>query len=153
MAWGNSVTVVGNLTRDPELRFTNSGMAVGRCTVAYSKRKGDSEQTSFFDVVCFREMAENMAESLSKGMRVVVTGEIQQNSWENDQGEKRSKIEILADDVGPSLRWASAEVQRNERREGDFVPGGGNQQARSGGGGQGGNQAGGPAFDPDEEPF
>ena len=151
MAWGNSVTVVGNLTRDPELRFTNSGMAVARLTVAFSKRgrDGGEERTSFFDVVCFREMAENSAESLTKGSRVIVTGEIQQNSWENDQGEKRSKIEILADDVGPSLRWASAEVQRNERRDGDYQPN--RAPSRSGGGEPSGG--GGPAFNPDEEPF
>ncbi|MEO1065353.1 MAG: single-stranded DNA-binding protein [Actinomycetota bacterium] len=148
MAWGNSVTVVGNLTRDPELRFTNSGMAVGRLTVAFSKRgrDGQGEKTSFFDVVMFREMAENAAESLTKGMRVVVTGEIQQNSWENDQGEKRSKIEILADDIGPSLRWASADVQKNERREGEYQP-------NQGGGGSRPQPGTGPAFNPDEEPF
>ncbi|MEM9468399.1 MAG: single-stranded DNA-binding protein [Actinomycetota bacterium] len=147
MAWGNNCTVVGNLTRDPELRFTSSGMAVARCTIAFSKRgrDGADERTSFFDVVCFREMAENLAESCTKGSRVIVTGEMQQNSWENDQGEKRSKIEILADDIGPSLRWASAEVQRNERREGNGHDRAAGDRVRQG--------QGGPAFDPDEEPF
>lgn len=144
MAWGNTVTIVGNVTRDPELRFTNSGMAVARMGIAVNKRGRDQEEkTSFFDVVCFREMAENIAESLQRGARVVVTGELSQNTWETDQGEKRSKVEILADDIGPSLRWATAEVSKNERRDG-----GGSDSNR------GGNQSGGEApFNPNEEPF
>ncbi|MFN2503983.1 MAG: single-stranded DNA-binding protein, partial [Acidimicrobiales bacterium] len=71
---------------------------------------------SFFDVVCWREMAENASESLSKGARVVVTGRLEQRSWETPEGDKRSKIEIVADEVGPSLRWATAQVVKNERR-------------------------------------
>ena len=75
------------------------------------------EATSFFDVVCWRDLAENVALSLSKGMRVVVTGRLEQRSWETDDGEHRSKVEIVADEVGPSLRFATADVQRTQRRQ------------------------------------
>jgi single-strand DNA-binding protein len=77
------------------------------------------EQVSFFNVVAWREMAENVANSLTKGSRVVVTGRLEQRSWETENGEKRSVIEIAADEIGPSLRWATASVTRNERRDGD----------------------------------
>ncbi len=148
MAWGNSVTVVGNVTRDPELRFSNSGMAVARMGIAVNKRGRDQEEkTSFFDVVCFREMAENISESLQRGSRVIVTGELSYSTWETDQGDKRSKVEILADDIGPSMRWATAEVTKNERRDGggDFNRGG----ASSGGAANSGAAP----FNPNEEPF
>lgn len=143
MAWGNTVTIVGNVTRDPELRFTNSGMAVARLGVAVNKRSRDGEEkTSFFDVVCFREMAENIAESLQRGARVMVTGELSQDTWETPEGQKRSKVEILADDIGPSLRWASAQVTKNERRDGGggFSAGGGSTEESG-------------PFAHDEEPF
>jgi single-strand DNA-binding protein len=153
MAWGNSVTVVGNVTRDPELRFSNSGMAVARMGIAVNKRGRDQEEkTSFFDVVCFREMAENISESLQRGSRVIVTGELSYSTWETDQGDKRSKVEILADDIGPSMRWATAEVTKNERRDGggDFNRGG----ASSGGAGNSGaGNSGAAPFNPNEEPF
>jgi single-strand DNA-binding protein len=74
------------------------------------------ETTSFFDIVCWREMAENVSESLQKGARVVVTGRLEQRSWETPEGDRRSKIEVIADEVGPSLRWATAEVRKNDRR-------------------------------------
>jgi single-strand DNA-binding protein len=74
------------------------------------------EATSFFDVVCWRDLAENVALSLSKGMRVVVTGRLEQRSWETEEGEHRSKVEVTADEIGPSLRFATADVQRTERR-------------------------------------
>ncbi len=122
MSNGNSVTLVGNITRDPELRFTPSGQANASFGLAVNRRWQDrqsgewQEVTSFFDVVCWREMAENVSESLGRGARVVVTGRLEQRSWENQEGERRSKIEVVADDVGPSLRWATATVTKNERR-------------------------------------
>lgn len=124
MAAGNNVTVVGNATRDPELRFTNSGQAVAAFGLAVNRRWQNrqtqewEEQVSFFDVTCWAQLAENVAESIPKGARVIVTGRLDQRSWETDDGEKRSKIEIVADEVGPSLRWATAVITKNERREG-----------------------------------
>lgn len=120
----NTVTVIGNLTRDPELRFTPSGQAVASFGLAVNRRWQDrasgewNEQTSFFDVKCWSQMAENVGESLSRGARVVVSGRLEQRSWETEQGDRRSKVEIVADEVAPSLRWATVEVKKNERREG-----------------------------------
>ena len=129
MGFDNTVTVVGNVTRDPELRFSQSGMAIAQFGVAWNRKRQDQEdETSFFDVVCFRQLAENVAESIRKGGRVVVYGTLQQRSWETDQGDRRSKVEILADDVAPSLKWATAEVVKNERS------GGGGGGYRDGGG-------------------
>src|SRR5436309_5794445 len=122
---GNSVTLVGNITRDPELRFTPSGQATASFGLAVNRRWQNrqtqdwEEATSFFDVVCWREMAENASESLTKGARVIVTGRLEQRSWESQEGEKRSKIEVVADEIGPSLRWATAEVKKNDRRTPD----------------------------------
>lgn len=150
MAFDNNVIVVGNITRDPELRFTPGGMAVASFGLAWNRRRQDGEEeVSFFDVTCFRSLAENVAESLSKGSRVIVYGTLQQRSWENAQGERRSKVEILADDVGPSLRWATAQVERNEFRGG----GGASGPAPSGGGARSSDPAPPPAYDTDEEPF
>ena len=119
MGFDNTVTVVGNVTRDPELRFAQSGMAIAQFGLAWNRRRQDQEdEVSFFDVTCFRQLAENVAESLKKGSRVVVYGTLQQRSWENDQGDRRSKVEILADDVAPSLKWATAAVTKNERSGG-----------------------------------
>ncbi|MDQ6839819.1 MAG: single-stranded DNA-binding protein [Actinomycetota bacterium] len=121
MATGNSVTVVGNLTRDPELRFTPSGQATTTFGLAVNRRWQNrqtqewDESTSYFDVVCWAQMAENVAQSLSKGTRVVVDGRLEQRSWENAEGEKRSKIEVTADEVAPSLRWATVSITKNER--------------------------------------
>jgi single-strand DNA-binding protein len=118
----NSVTLVGNVTRDPELRFVASGQANCSFGLAVNRRWQNrqtqewEEATSFFNVVCWREMAENVAESIVKGTRIVVTGRLEQRSWETDQGEKRSVVEVVADEIGPSLRWATAQVTRNERR-------------------------------------
>jgi len=157
----NTVTIVGNVTRDPELRYTPSGAALASFGVAVNRRWRDAqsndwkESVSFLDVVCWKEMADNVCESLSKGTRIVVTGRLEQRSWETPQGEKRTVVEVVADEIGPSLRWASAEITKNERR----TPDGGGQ-----GGGQGGGyraaqnapaspppQGGGYAYD--EEPF
>ena len=120
----NSVTLVGNVTRDPELRFTNNGQATASFGLAVNRRWQNrqtqewEEQVSFFDVVCWREMAENVAESITRGSRIVVTGRLEQRSWETQDGDKRSKIEVVADEIGPSLRWATAQVTKNERSAG-----------------------------------
>ena len=117
-----TITLIGNLTREPEIRYTREGQATTTLGVAVNRRWQDrttkewQESTSFFDVVCWRELAENAALSLVKGMRVVVTGRLEHRSWETEEGEHRSKVEVVADDLGPSLRFATAEVQRNERR-------------------------------------
>ncbi len=163
MANGNTVTVVGNLTRDPELRYTPSGASNTRFGVAVNRRWMDrntnewQEATSFFDVVCWREMAENASESLSRGARVIVTGRLEQRSWETQDGDKRSKIEVIADEIGPSLRWATAQVERTERSGGDGgFGGGGGGGGFSGGGGGGGASRSVPNEPPagyDEEPF
>ncbi|MGH8997547.1 MAG: single-stranded DNA-binding protein [Acidimicrobiales bacterium] len=117
----NSTTVTGNLTRDPEIRYTRDGQANVVLGVAVNRRWQDrethewEESTSFFDVICWRDLAENAAMSLVKGMRVMVTGRIEQRTWETEEGERRSKVEIVAEEIGPSLRFATAEVHRNER--------------------------------------
>lgn len=118
MATGNTVTVVGNVTRDPELRYTPSGQAVCTFGVAVNRRwqnkqSGDwEEDTSFFDVTCWAQLAENVVESLQKGTRVLVTGRLDQRSWDTQDGERRTKVEIVAEEVGPSLRFATAKVER-----------------------------------------
>jgi single-strand DNA-binding protein len=139
----NSITLVGNITRDPELRFTNTGQANVTFGLAVNRRWQNrqtqewEEATSFFDVVCWREMAENVSESLTRGSRVIVNGRLEQRSWETQDGDKRSKVEVVADEIGPSLRWATAAVTKNERRgPGEYSRGGG-----GGGGGGGGRQA------------
>ena len=127
---GNNVTIVGNITRDPELRYTPSGQANVRLGVAVNRKWQDrnsgewQEVTSFFDVICWREMAENVNESLKKGTRVIVTGRLEQRSWEQD-GNKRSVVEINADEIAPSLRWATAKVEKTDRRNGEQGGGGG----------------------------
>lgn len=124
MAAGNHVTVVGNVTVDPTLRFTPSGQAVATFGVAVNRRwkaRGSdewSEAVSFFDVACWGTLGENVAESVQKGTRVIVEGRLEQRSWETESGDKRSRVEIVADEVGPSLRWATATVVRNERSDG-----------------------------------
>lgn len=115
----NSVTIIGNVTRTPELKYLASGTSNASFGVAVNRRwqkDGEwQEATSFFDVTCWSDLAENVDESIDKGTRVVVTGRLEQRSWETDDGSKRSKVEIVADDVAPSLRWATVEVKRNER--------------------------------------
>lgn len=150
MAFDNNVIVVGNVTRDPELRFTPSGAAVANFGLAWNRKGRDGEDvTSFFDVTAWNQMAENIGESVTKGMRVVVYGRLDQRSWETQDGDKRSKVEIVADEVAPSLRWATAEVHRNPR-DGDGG-GGGFRSGGAGGGRPVGNEP--PAYDPNEEPF
>ncbi|HUZ10027.1 MAG TPA: single-stranded DNA-binding protein [Acidimicrobiales bacterium] len=119
----NSTTITGNLTRDPEIRYTREGQANALIGVAVNRRWQDrttrewEEATSFFDVVCWRDLAEHVAMTLTKGMRVMVTGRIEQRTWETEEGERRSKVEIVADEIGPSLLFATADVQRTERRD------------------------------------
>jgi single-strand DNA-binding protein len=126
----NSVTLVGNLVDDPELRFTPSGVALAKLRFAVNRRyqrNGEwQEDTSFFTGTCWRDMAENVAESLTKGTRVVLNGRLEQRSWETQDGDKRSVVEIQIDEIGPSLRWATASVTRTPRASGpgDFSGGG-----------------------------
>lgn len=116
------LTVVGNLTNDPELRFTSSGHAVVNFTIAASDRVLDKDtnewkdgDTVFMRCNVWRQYAENVAESLQKGMRVIATGRLKQRSYETREGEKRTAYELEVDDVGPALRYASAKVTRNSR--------------------------------------
>jgi single-strand DNA-binding protein len=124
----NTVTLIGNTTREPELRFTPGGQAVTTFGLAVNRRWQNrqtqqwEESTSFFDVVCWGSLAENLSESVTKGTRVIVTGRLDQRSWETQDGEKRSKIEVVADEVGPSLRWAIAQVTKSDRRNGQSGP-------------------------------
>lgn len=125
MAFDNTVTVVGNVTRDPELRYTPGGMSVASFGVAWNRRKQDGEdEVSFFDVTCFRDLADNVAESVHKGTRVIVYGMLQQRSWETSDNERRSKVEIIADEVAPSLKWATATVTKNDRKNDGGTRGG-----------------------------
>lgn len=160
----NTVTLVGNLTRDPELRFTTGGRGVASFGLAVSRRYQQNgewqEQTSYFNIVAWGQMGENAAATLTKGMRVVVTGRLEQREYETQQGEKRNVVEIVADEIGPSLRWATATVERTQRASSDGGQGGGGYQGgggrQGGGGGGGGYQGGGRPADPvygDEEPF
>ena len=133
MAGDTQLTVVGNLTGDPELRFIQSGAAVVNFTVASTPRTFDRQSnewkdgdTLFMRCSLWREAAENVAESLTKGMRVIVTGRLVSRSWEAN-GEKRTVTEMQVDEVGPSLRYATAKVTRTQR-------GGGSGGAPSGGG-------------------
>lgn len=114
---------VGTLGKDPELRYTTGGAAVANFSLAISHRykKNDEwqEETTWLTVTAWRELAENVAASLQKGSRVIVTGRLQQRSWETQDGERRTVIELLADEIGPSLRWATAIVERTERENRD----------------------------------
>ncbi len=141
MASENQVTIVGNLTDDPELRYTPNGAAVANFRVAVSRRgKDESGQwkdldTSFFRVSAWRSLGENVAESLTRGSRVLVSGRLRSRSWETPEGETRSTVEIEADEVGPSLRWATAKVEKTQRSSSDWSDnvkvgaGGGSEEA------------------------
>ena len=142
----NSITISGNITRDPEMRYTPSGVSKVTFGVAVNRSWRNQqtqeweEQTSFFNVVAWRQLAENVGASLTKGSRVVVSGRLEQRSWETDQGEKRSIVEIVADDIAASLRFATAEIHKVERSGPDGGGGGGGQRRQpaatpSGGGG------------------
>ena len=116
----NQVTVVGNLTREPSLKYTPTGAAVVSFGIAvnrfYVNRSGEKvEQTDFFTVSAWRELAEHVAECVTVGTRVIVSGRLQSRTWETEDGTKRSVVEIEADEVGPSLRWATAQVTKAQR--------------------------------------
>jgi single-strand DNA-binding protein len=118
----SNITLVGNLVDDPELRFTPSGVAMAKIRLAVNRRwRGQDgewqENTSFFSGTIWREQAEQAAESLQKGARVIVTGRLEQRSWETEQGEKRSVVEVQVDEIGPSLRWATATVNKTQRQD------------------------------------
>jgi single-strand DNA-binding protein len=143
MAAGDvTITVIGNLTNDPELRFTPSGAAVARFTVASTPRIMDRQTNEWKDgdplfLSCniWRQAAENVAESLQKGARVIVSGRLRQRSYETREGEKRTVMELEVDEVGPSLRYATAKVQKMQRSSGGggFGSGGGGNSGGSGG--------------------
>jgi single-strand DNA-binding protein len=121
------ITVVGNLTADPELRFTASGAAVASFTIASTPRSFDRQSNEWKDgealfLRCslWRQAAENAAESLTRGMRVIAQGRLQQRSYETREGEKRTVIELQVEEIGPSLRYASAKVNRSQRSSGGF---------------------------------
>jgi single-strand DNA-binding protein len=114
------VTIVGNLVDDPELRFTPQGAPVANLRVAVTARIKDDDgwrdgDTSFYRITAWRSLAENAGDSLSKGDRVIVTGTLRQRSWETPEGDKRQVVEITADEIGPSLRWATAKPDRGNR--------------------------------------
>lgn len=126
MANVNVVTIVGNTTRDPELRYTSAGLAVCNFSVASNRRWQNrttnewEEKVSFFDVTVWSDQAQNVAESLRQGDRVVVTGRLEQRSWETDTGDKRSKVELVADVVAVSLEWANVpDIVKNDKKVAD----------------------------------
>lgn len=155
MAADNFVQIIGNVTRDPELRFTTGGAAVCSFGIAWTPRRrnanGDWEdgETSYFNCSAWRDLGENIAASISKGMRVVVTGSVRARDWEDRDGNKRTSLEIDVDDCAPSLRWAQAQVERTSRSGGGSGGGGG---GTGGGAGGGGNRPPDPIYG-DEEPF
>ena len=141
MANDNQVMLVGNLTDDPELRFTPNGAAVAnfRLAVTPRVREGDSwkdGETSFFRINVWRQQAENVAETLQKGTRCIVVGRLRTRSWETPEGEKRSVTEVEADEIGPSLKFATAKVERSSR--GGSGSGGGDWAGSSTGASKGG---------------
>jgi single-strand DNA-binding protein len=164
MAGETVITVVGNLTADPELRFTPSGAAVASFTIASTPRTFDRNSNEWKDgealfLRCsiWRQAAENVAESLQRGMRVVASGRLKQRSFETREGEKRTVIELDVDEIGPSLRYATAKVNRTQR--GSSTAGGFGSSGGGTGGGSGGQQAEDPwgsapvAGSTDEPPF
>ena len=147
----NTVTLVGNLTRDPELRFTQSGQAVASFGLAVNRRYQQNgewqEKVSFFNVTAWGQLAENSASSLTKGGRVIVNGRLEQREYETREGDKRNVVEVVADEIGPSLRWATAQVERNDRRNAEGGSSSGGSSSYSGA------SSGRAAPTDDEEPF
>jgi single-strand DNA-binding protein len=158
MAGDTTLTIIGNLTNDPELRFTPSGAAVANFTVASTPRMFDRQsnewkdgETLFMRCSVWRDAAENVAESLQRGSRVIVTGRLKSRSYETKEGEKRTVVELEVDELGPSLRYATAKVNKTSRGGGGGGFGGGGGGGYGGGGGGGGFGGGGqsgPADDP-----
>jgi single-strand DNA-binding protein len=152
MAGDTQITIAGNLVEDPELRYTQTGQAVAKFRIASTPRFRDNAsgewkdgESLFLTCSVWRQAAENAAESLQRGMRVIVYGRLKQRSYETKEGEKRTVYEVDVDEVGPSLRNASAKVTRSQRSSGGFGGSGGGQGGGySGGGGRGG----GPSDDP-----
>ncbi|MBF5083297.1 single-stranded DNA-binding protein [Quadrisphaera sp. INWT6] len=143
MAGETTITVIGNLTSDPELRFTPSGAAVAGFTVASTPRTFDRQsnewkdgETLFMRCSVWRDAAENVAESLTRGSRVVVVGRLVSRSYETKEGEKRTVVEMQVDEVGPSLRYATAKVNKTQRSGGGGFGGGSGGGSSSGGGQQ-----------------
>lgn len=160
MAGETIITVVGNLTADPELRFTPSGHAVASFTVASTPRTFDRQSNErkdgealFLRCSIWRQAAENVAESLTRGMRVIVQGRLQQRSFETREGEKRTIIEMQVDEVGPALKYATAKVNRLQRGSGagGFAPS--SDDPWAGGGSSGGFGGNGGGWGSDEPPF
>ncbi|MEI8126613.1 MAG: single-stranded DNA-binding protein [Actinomycetota bacterium] len=124
----NTITVIGNVTREPELKFLNSGQASVRLSLAVNRRWQNratqewEERVSYFEVSAYAQLAENIANSITKGTRVIVTGRLEQRSWETPEGDKRSIVEINADEVAPSLRYATTTVTKNPKAEGASYP-------------------------------
>jgi single-strand DNA-binding protein len=148
----NNVTLIGNLVDDPELRFTPSGVAMAKLRFAVNRRwRGNDgewqEQTSFFNGTVWREQAETVAESLQKGTRIIVSGRLEQRTWETPEGENRSVVEVQIDEIGPSLRWATASVNKTQKS------GGGDFGGNSGGGGVPPAPVAREDYGPDEAPF
>jgi single-strand DNA-binding protein len=155
MAGETLITVVGNLTADPELRFTPSGAAVANFTVASTPRNFDRQagewkdgEALFMRCNVWRQAAENVAETLTRGMRVMVSGRLKQRSYETREGEKRTVVELEVDEVGPSLKYATAKVNRVSRGSGDGGFGGGGGGGGYSGGGSGGGGSSAPSDDP-----
>ncbi|WKS68297.1 single-stranded DNA-binding protein [Corynebacterium accolens] len=148
MAQGDTnITVVGNIVADPELRFTPAGAAVANFRVASTPRRYNSQTNQWEDgeamfLTCnvWRQAAENVAETLSKGMRIIVTGRLKQRSFQTREGENRTVFEIDVDEVGPSLRYATAQVNRNPREGGGNYGGGQQRSNNNNQGGFGGQQ-------------
>ena len=152
MAGETTITLVGNLTADPELRFTPSGAAVANFTVASTPRTFDRQTNEwrdgdamFLNCAVWRQAAENVAESLQKGMRVIVQGRLKSRSYETREGERRTVFEVDVDEIGPALRYATAKVARNASGS----SGGGQGGGRPSGGAQGGGSQGGGGFGDD----
>lgn len=153
MAGDTVITVIGNLTSDPELRFTPSGSAVANFTIASTPRAFDRQtnewkdgETLFLRASVWREAAENVAETLTKGTRVIAQGRLKSRSYETKEGERRTSMELEVDEIGPSLRYASAKVTRSSRGGGNgggFGGGNGGGQQPANGGFSGGNTTGG----------
>lgn len=150
MAGDTTITVIGNLTADPELRFTPSGAAVANFTVASTPSRFNPQTNQWEDgealfLRCniWRQAAEHVAESLTRGMRVIVQGRLRQRSYETREGEKRSVMELEVDEIGPSLRYATASVTKAARSDGGFNSGGGSYSGGQGGGSYSGGQGGG----------
>ncbi|WP_309070374.1 single-stranded DNA-binding protein [Arthrobacter sp.] len=160
MAGETTITVVGNLTSDPELRFTPSGSAVANFTIASTPRTFDRQsnewkdgETLFLRASVWREAAENVAETLTKGTRVVAQGRLKSRSYETKEGEKRTVMELEVDEIGPSLRYASAKVSRTQRSGGGGGFGGGDSGGFGGGGSNQGWGGGGQQSQPAQDPW